>query len=409
MKPKLFLKNLIATGSAKDQKSSFGLQQLFSKRLFLGFRVGEAIAWLLFHISWPALMASIYFITGKFKNPDFMSFQQYSGIQLVVLSCKAFFLSFFWWLFFVRLKSLPLSKKLLLHLLTGPVFTGLCIGSVYFGLTWWLQMPYTSNSMLVDIYNLLFFYCSHFALFHAYNFWLSDFRGRLLEEKLRNLAFQTEIKALKAQMEPHFLFNTLNSISASVPPELEKTRIMISDLADTFRFALKASETESVSLEDELHFIKTWLSLEKQRLKEKLQVTYTIDRQCLGIQIPPMLLQPIIENALLHGIGPKIDGGSVHIECTKQDEDVMISVSDTGVGYEGELSCMLDIGIGLKNTSKRLYLLYGQTLHIERNTTGGLRFWFLIASSMNEKNSLPRTVLNAVHYQDKPIFASLIK
>jgi hypothetical protein len=341
-----------------------------TRRIFPGFRIGEALAWLIFHISWPALMALIYMFTGRFQEPGFMSFEKYAGVQGVVLTSKALLFVLFWWLYFKKLNGLSLIKKLPLHLVTAPVYTGLCIAMVYFGMTRLLHMPYSRNAMLVDVYNLLFFYFSHFALFHAYNFWLSTFRQRLMEEELRNLSFQTEIKALKAQIEPHFLFNTLNSISASVPPEHEKTRMLIADLADTFRFALKATETEMVSLGEELQFIKTWLGLEKHRLKEKLNVIFEVDSKCLDVSIPPMLLQPIIENALNHGIAPKLSGGTVHIHCVRDGDYVQIAIRDTGVGYKGPLHELLEKGIGLKNTSRRLQLLYGAPLSIACNDEG---------------------------------------
>jgi two-component system, LytTR family, sensor kinase len=370
MNPTRFFQQLVAESRHVTGDSNNAPGKFLSKRVFPGFRIGEGLAWMLFHVSWAALIGSIYVFTDRFSDPNFMSLPKFFKFQVMLLSSKALLIGVFWWLYFVALRNVSLYKKLLLHLVTGPIFTVLCIALVNFQLTEWLHYPYPRNAMLVDVYNLLFFYVSHFAVFHAYNFWLSFFRQREREQELHRLAFQTEIKALKAQIEPHFLFNTLNSISASVPPDQEKTRMLIADLADTFRFGLKASETDFVLLEEELKFIKTWLALEQHRLKEKLVVTYAIDPRCLHVQVPPMLLQPIVENALTHGIAPKISGGAVHIECAVEENAIKVAVIDTGVGHPGDLTQLVDKGIGLKNTRRRLQLLYDQTLSVERNGEG---------------------------------------
>jgi LytS/YehU family sensor histidine kinase len=217
----------------------------------------------------------------------------------------------------------------------------------------------------------------NFILFHAYNFWLSTQRQQKKERELRELAFQSEINALRAQIEPHFLFNTLNSISASVPPTLEKTRVLIAQLADTFRYALRVSVSQFVALGDEIDFLKTWLALEKQRFGERLAIDYQIDANAVGVMVPPMILQPLVENALNHGIAPKIDGGTVTIQCEVRNEWVYVAVSDTGVGYTGDLKEILYKSVGLSNISKRLKLLYNQSLQVELQQEG-LRFSFTI-------------------------------
>jgi LytS/YehU family sensor histidine kinase len=205
-----------------------------------------------------------------------------------------------------------------------------------------------------------------------------DQKKQLLQtQQLQALAYQSEIRALKSQIEPHFLFNTLNSISASIPPSMEQTRVMIAQLADTFRHALHTSNRAYIALEEELEFIKTLLALEQQRFKQRLQVEYQIDRVCLNAALPPMLLQPLIENALNHGISPKVGGGTVHINCRKEGTYVHIAVSDTGVGYKGALPDMLRQGVGLSNISKRLKLLYNESLQVQRNEQG-LCFYFKI-------------------------------
>lgn len=353
------------------------MKGIFNKRIFPGFRIGEAAAWFLFHISWPLMLAIIFTIAGRFNDPAFMTLGVFLQIQGVVIAAKAFYLIPFWWLFFIKLKNMTLRKKIILHIPASLIYTAMTLYTVHYLMTEVLQRPYAVNAMVGDVYNLMLAYFSYFTLFHAYNFYLHIKEQAKKEIELRDLAYQSEITALKAQIEPHFLFNTLNSISASVPSTLEKTRVLIAQLADTFRYALRVSERQTVALEEEIEFVRTWLSLEQQRLGKRLTICYDIDPGALQIQVPSMILQPIIENAIEHGIAPKIDGGSVTLACKRENGFVQLIISDTGVGYTGNLETIFDKGVGLKNTARRLHYLYNQPLLVNR-TTEGLSFSFKI-------------------------------
>ncbi len=353
------------------------MRSFFQRRIFPGFRIGEAALWFLFHISWPLMLLGIFHVSGKFEDKNFMTMRGFLEIQAFVVMGKAIFLLPFWWLFFVRLKKTPLKRKLPFHLITASIYTAACLATFYWVLTGVLDREYSWNSMLADIYNLLLSYFSHFALFHAYNFWLHTRQQLKKEQELRELAYQSEIMALKAQIEPHFLFNTLNSISASVPVELEKTRVLIAQLADTFRYGLSVSERQTVTLEEELNFVKTWLALEKHRFGNRLTIVYDIDPTALSAHIPSLMLQPLLENAIKHGISPNIQGGTVTVKCKRIKNYVQVSVSDTGVGFTGDLESMFQKGVGLRNSSKRLEHLYNEKLEVERNENG-LTFSFQI-------------------------------
>jgi two-component system, LytTR family, sensor kinase len=149
-----------------------------------------------------------------------------------------------------------------------------------------------------DINYASLLYVLQFGIFHFYDYHLQLKVKQQKENELQQLRLQSEIQLLKAQIEPHFLFNTLNSISASVPKENEKTRILISKLADTFRYALEASKEEFTTLKKELSFIKTYLLLEKERFEDNLEIKYLVDEFILDAQIPVMLLQPLLKMPL---------------------------------------------------------------------------------------------------------------
>jgi two-component system LytT family sensor kinase len=353
------------------------MKAILQKRIFPGFRIGEAAAWFLFHISWPLLLAVIFTISGRFNDPAFMTLGSFLQIQGIVISVKAFYLLPFWWLFFIRLKNMRLSRKIQLHIPASLMYTVMVLYTVHYFMTVGLHKPYAWNAVVNDFYNVMLAYFSHFTLFHAYNFYLHIREQTKKEQELRDLAYQSEITALKAQIEPHFLFNTLNSISASVPPALEHTRELIAQLADTFRYALRVSERQTVTLEEEIAFVKTWLALEQHRLGKRLVICYDIDPSVLSTSVPSLILQPLIENAIEHGIAPKISGGTVSLRCRKEEGFIQITVSDTGVGYPGNLITIFDRGVGLKNTAKRLLYLYNQPLAVNR-AGQGLSFTFKI-------------------------------
>lgn len=394
----LFISAKTDTIKEPDKFSWWGsLRKLAYTRTAIGFTVGEAMLWLGFVVMWPVLLGSIYFLGGIFQSGRAMPVEQFIATSLVVAIIKAIVILPVWWLFFMRLRNVALWKRIALHPITGCLYSLACIYLIYQSKKHFLisigptnaivvqkdkaqaiQEVYPKSAILMDFYNLLTAYVMNFVLFHAYNFWLSSQRQKKREQEIRELAFQSEINALKTQIEPHFLFNTLNSISASVPPTLEKTRVLIAQLADTFRYALQVSERRVVPLSDELEFMKTWLALEQHRFGKRLTIHYKIDPETLQLMVPPMLLQPLVENAINHGIAQRLEGGAVTIECRMQEDDtVLIAVRDTGVGYAGDFTQMMNKGVGLSNIAKRLQLLYNQQLQIDR-LPQGLSFSFYI-------------------------------
>ena len=361
------------------------LRQAASKRTAIGFTIGEAVLWFGFVVMWPTILGSLYFFSGMFESGSkAMPINKFIFTSAVVSFVKAVVIIPFWWLFFRKLVPQLGWKSLPLHLPLGSLYAIIAMFIIYQAKTRIMYEPYPYNFVVGDTYNLLTAYFMNFLVFHAYNFWLSGQRQHKREQELRELSFQNEINALKTQIEPHFLFNTLNSISATVPPTLEKTRVLIAQLADTFRYALRVNESRFVPLSDELDFIKTWLALEQQRFGPRLQVQYNIDPEVLCAQVPPMLVQPLVENALNHGIAHRLEGGIVTIICKKEKNAVFIAVQDTGAGYAGDLSQIMNKGVGLSNTARRLQLLYNQQIQVERQPQGLCFSFFVPVKPLHE-------------------------
>jgi two-component system, LytTR family, sensor kinase len=351
-------------------------KRFWQRRLFWNIKVAELAAWLFYNAFWGTFFIMVLIVSWKIKHP-----LKHIGVVSLDIFVKMIFAIPAWWIVLTIWKNKTLWVLILFHILYVPVFA---FGWVYtFGnLVNILHIgKFEFETMMYDIYYAALFYFLQFALAHAYRYYLRTKYQLIREQELKELAYQSEIKALKAQIEPHFLFNTLNSISASVPPSLEKTRVLIAQLADTFRYALKVSERQSVTLEEELEFVKTWLALEHHRFGDRLQVGYHIEPSVLKTTVPPMILQPLIENALNHGISPLVKGGSVSITCKKENGMVHIIISDSGIGYEGDLEEIFVKGIGLKSTAERIDRLYNQKLAVKRNLQG-LRFEFSIPDQL---------------------------
>lgn len=226
-----------------------------------------------------------------------------------------------------------------------------------------------------DWYIPSLFMMIQFGCIFAYRYFKENQKKIKLEGELRNAALKSELSAIKAQLNPHFLYNIFNTISASVPSENEKTRHMIAELSDLFRYQLKASQTELVPLKDELDFVKKYLDLEKERFEERLEIEISVDDSILNDMVPPMLLQPLVENSIKHGLSSLINGGKISITIHKKGDKLMFEVSDSGVGIIDK-STVFDKGVGLNNTRLRLEKMYQSTLQLSDNKPKGLKVSF---------------------------------
>jgi two-component system LytT family sensor kinase len=182
-----------------------------------------------------------------------------------------------------------------------------------------------------------------------------------LEEQER-LLLHARMEALQNQINPHFLFNTLNSISSLVRFDPEKARDVISKLATILRRLLNSTDA-FVPLREEVEFIDNYLDIEVVRFgNDKLRVVKDLSPDSLDVLVPSMLLQPLVENSIKHGLASKIEGGSIHLRSRLSDAGVVIEVEDDGVGMgASQASSGGGAGIGMANISERLQVLYGDT------------------------------------------------
>ena len=192
-------------------------------------------------------------------------------------------------------------------------------------------------------------------------------------ENLISLLKYSELKALQSQINPHFLFNVLNSMTSLIWTNPEKAREVTIDLSNYLRYNLD-NNLKSVELIKELNQIDTYIKIEKARFGEKLNIVYDVEESLYNFQIPSLIIQPLVENSIKHGILKKRDKGFVKIIVKKIDKDIEVAIEDDGVGIEqaviDNLDKKIEENIGLKNVHQRLKLLYGEGLNITKLEQG---------------------------------------
>jgi len=169
------------------------------------------------------------------------------------------------------------------------------------------------------------------------------------------------------QLQPHFLFNTLHTISNLAATDSRKAQVMIARLGELLRISLEHVSSESVPLRRELEFLSSYLEIERTRFEERLKVEIDVDSQAMNAEVPNMILQPLVENSIRHGISRKVDGGLITIRAHRQSNRIQIEVSDDGGDLTSEVHA--GMGIGLSNTQARLQQSYGMDYRFEINST----------------------------------------
>jgi hypothetical protein len=176
-------------------------------------------------------------------------------------------------------------------------------------------------------------------------------------------AAEAQLRLLQAQMEPHFLFNTLANVAALIEAQPPKARAMLEAFVDYLRASLGALRRERVPLADEIGLARAYLGLQQSRMEERLRYAIDADAAALQATLPPLLLQPLVENAVRHGLEPKIDGGSVHVAARVEGRDLVVTVRDDGLGDASPAHA--GNGVALQNIRARLLAHYGDRAGLE--------------------------------------------
>lgn len=197
--------------------------------------------------------------------------------------------------------------------------------------------------------------------------YVTEYVRRTMQAEQRII--ESELSALRAQINPHFLFNSLNSIAALIRISPSEAETVTEDLADVFRYTLRASDRPLVCLKDELEIIRLYLNIEQARFKECLEVEIKAPKELHQVSLPVLTLQPLVENAVKHGISKKEGRHTITLDIERQAQTLQISVTDTGPGFpHNDFSTFLENGTGLSNIFKRLQLHFGDNVDAAINS-----------------------------------------
>ena len=216
------------------------------------------------------------------------------------------------------------------------------------------EWVYENKSDLVGIYYTLMLIAIWMLIYIVYHYVEKNRNDQLDRLKLETTVKELELKTIKSHINPHFIFNSLNSIRALVDENPLRARRAITELSNILRSSMQAEKSETVTLERELDIVKDYLALEQMRFEERLKIEFDIDEDTLQQQVPPMMLQTLVENAIKHGISKQVLGGVVRIVAIFKDNVMQLQVQNTGqliANPNGE-------GFGIKSTQDRLNLMY---------------------------------------------------
>ncbi len=208
-------------------------------------------------------------------------------------------------------------------------------------------------------------------------------RQAIREEELRKLATEAELRTLRAQIDPHFFFNSLNSLAELTAQDPQEAERLIEDLSSLFRHRFRSGE-EFVRVEQELELVETYLKIEKVRLGERLRIDLQVDEGALPVLIPALSIQPLVENAVRHGLEKRKNSGRIRLSVRRSSGQLMVEVSDDGAGFSDlKRESVMGSGVGLCNVDARLTRLFGESsrVRIANRDEGGASAWFGIPDS----------------------------
>jgi LytS/YehU family sensor histidine kinase len=248
------------------------------------------------------------------------------------------------------------------HILVALVIIVLWLGIGYFALT--TLFPNDADYLVFLRQSLAWravtgiFYYLLFVMFYYLILYYDDLQEKLkTESELQKLVTKAELDALKSQINPHFLFNSLNSISSLTITTPAKAQDMVIKLSDFLRYSLSHSQNEQASLKEEFENLKRYLDIEKIRFGSRLKFIFDVPDKCYNQHIPNMILQPLIENSIKHGVYKSSEETEVDIKCREENDYIAIEITND---YDPDTRKPKGEGVGLKNIKKRLQLIYGR-------------------------------------------------
>ena len=322
----------------------------------------QKLKYFLFYIVFWLINSAIYFLLITFGlNVSY-------GIALVDSIVSNFLLaalglSYWYPASYIPFEKNNVSRIIVAYIIGGILSSTIWLFAVYSIMVKGLNAPddyilfFNASIAWRFLIGFLFYYL--ITTFYYVIIYYTRFNERIIQESaLRNLVTESELKSLKFQINPHFIFNSLNSMSALTTIDPDKAREMILKLADFLRYTLANNEKQKNKLSDELKNIKRYLDIEKIRFEDKFEYVEDVQADCTEIAVPNMILQPLFENAIKHAVYETLDKVTLKLSCKRDDNFLRLSVEND---FEEESNNKKGAGIGLKNIQNRLELIYHQS------------------------------------------------
>jgi two-component system LytT family sensor kinase len=262
---------------------------------------------------------------------------------------------------FDRFLTKDFIKTLVSYVVVALLFSVLSIVLSYFLYQWYHEKRLEVTQLMViyvflNMYLFLFFWLIFYI---SIKFFLGIKQNRIERLQLETSLKESQLNTLKGQINPHFMFNSLNNIRGLMLEDVEKSREMITRLSEMLRYSLSKSATDKITLQEELEMVENYIALSKIQFEDRLAFESIVDDMLLKEEIPPMIIQMLVENAVKHGISNQKKGGKVTVQILKKNDELFIQVSNTGKIHATKESTK----VGLKNIQNRLTLLYGNKAH----------------------------------------------
>ncbi len=312
---------------------------------------------------WPAQLfgwaayCSLLLLSVYNRGADQLNSVMLINIGIVFIS--GVLMTHFQRVFFIRMGWLDLRlPKLLPRLLVSSAVCSVLIGVLDIGSDYLTHLDEADavlsiSNILVGVLAALLLVLFWNAIYFTFHFFQQSRRQEISNLELTASNRESELKNLRSQLNPHFLFNSLNSIRALVDVEPSKAKVSITTLSNLLRQSLVLGKENLVSLESELDLAKSYLELEKIRFEERLKVEWKLSPGLESFEVPPFTLQMLVENAIKHGISNLKDGGIVEVAAYQDDNRVFVQVTNSG-----SLEGVIDLGVGIQNIKQRLALQY---------------------------------------------------
>lgn len=334
---------------------------------------------------WVLIMLIQAAVLNYYQDIDLLASLSDSAVFNIILAIIGFNM---WYVlrFSVR-ENLSTPDMIINHLLTAAFMIGLWLASGYFIMSALEShqddyIAFLNSSLPWRAIIGVFFYLV-FILLYYISLYYEDLQQKLkIESKLNNLVKEAELNALKAQINPHFLFNSLNSISSLTMTDPEKAQEMVIKLSDFLRYSLSHNRNETTTLRKELENTGRYLDIEKVRFGKRLKYVSRVDESCLDCHIPNMILQPLFENAIKHGVYNSVEEVLVELNCNTKDGYLVVRLTND---FDPDAARPKGEGIGLQNIRSRLQLIYQRNDLFEANM-GKIEFEAILKIPIHKSN-----------------------